>query len=199
MQIVAHRVNTLDKLWVVPKEHGIEFDVREGPNKRVVVTHDPWTPGIDFSDFLEECEACPHAFYIVNIKCEGIEDRVLAGLSYHNISSFFLLDCSFPSIVRLSQGGEKRIAVRLSEFESIETVLNMDEKVEWVWIDVFTRLPVSEADCQRLHEAGFKLCLVSPELQGRPSDIPYYKPIISHCIDMVCTKKPRAWRAYAAL
>lgn len=198
MQIVAHRINTLEKLWLVPSQYGIEFDVREGPNEQIVVAHDAWEDGVGFFEFMDHCVANPHAFYIVNIKCEGIESRVLETLRYYGIQNYFLLDCSFPMIVRLSRDMEHRLAVRLSEYESIETVLAMQGQVEWVWIDVFTRIPVSEADCDRLRAAGFKLCLVSPELQGRWSDLVDYRNQIGHCMDMVCTKKPTAWLSVSA-
>lgn len=189
-QIVAHRINTLEQLQATPSEYGIEFDVRES-ERGVVVTHDPWTPGVALHEFLSHCN---HAFYIVNIKCEGIEETVLKLLWSYHIEKFFLLDCSFPMIVRLVRSGEPRVAIRLSEYESIYTVLRMSEWVTWVWIDVFSRVPVTPEDCRILHDAGFKLCLVSPELQGRPGDIADYKRQIGHCMDMVCTKYPTEWR-----
>jgi hypothetical protein len=190
MQIIRHRVNTLEQLAETPSEYGIEFDVREGPSG-VVVTHDPWTPSVDLVTFLKHCR---HAFYIVNIKCERIEQEVLTRLAEAKISNFMLLDCSFPMIVSLVRQGERRIAVRLSEYESIQTVLAMAGMVEWVWVDVFSRLPVTPRDCQQLRAVGFRLCLVSPELQGRPQDISEYQERIAHWMDMVCTKVPTAWR-----
>jgi hypothetical protein len=38
-------------------------------------------------------------------------------------------------IYLLSRQGEKNIALRFSEFESIDTILNMKGKANWVWID----------------------------------------------------------------
>lgn len=189
MIIVAHRVNTLEALERVPAEYGIEFDVREGVDGPCV-THDPWTPSVALDTFLAHCR---HSFYIVNIKCEGIEPRVLEMLKSHSIESFFLLDCSIPMIVRLSRQGERRFAVRLSEYESIETVMSFSRKVNWVWVDVFTRVPVTPSECQRLKDAGFGLCLVSPELQGRPEALVETAAEIGASMDMVCTKMPTAW------
>lgn len=190
MQIIRHRVNTLEQLAETPSQYGIEFDVREGPHG-VVVTHDPWTPGVEFQTFLKHCH---HAFYIVNIKCERIEFEVLARLAEANISNFMLLDCSFPMIVTFIRQKERRIAVRLSEYESIETVLALAGLVQWVWIDVFSRIPVTPSNCEHLKTLGFRLCFVSPELQGRPQDIAEYKQTIGGCMDMVCTKVPMAWQ-----
>jgi hypothetical protein len=190
MQVVRHRVNTIEQLQDTPSHYGIEFDVREGPNG-IVVTHDPWTSSVDFRTFLEHCH---HAFYIVNVKCEGIEPAILEILRSFQIENFFLLDCSFPMIVKLGRLGERRVAVRLSEYESIETVFALANVVQWVWVDVFHRIPVTPEDCQRLRALGFRLCFVSPELQGRPQDIAEYKECIGHWMDMVCTKVPTAWQ-----
>lgn len=180
MIVVAHRVNTPTQLKQVPREYGVEFDVREGPDG-VVVTHDPWTESVPLDIFLDSYN---HAFAIVNIKSEGIEPEVLRMLQSYAICDFFLLDCSFPMLIRLNRRGEHRTAVRLSEYESIETVKSLRGKVNWVWIDTFTKLPVTPEDCQMLHSWGFDLCLVSPELQGYEAD---YSRIFPY-IDMICTK-----------
>ena len=179
-------MNTLSALAATPSHLGIEFDVRESPIGPLV-THDPWTDGVPLGEFLRHCD---HAFYIVNIKCEGIEFEVLDLLKTFDIDNFFLLDCSFPMIVRLARQGERRIAVRVSEYESKDTALSLKGLVEWVWVDVFTKIP---ADCLDLRQAGFKLCFVSPELQGRPQDIWEYKKAVGDQMDMVCTKVPIAW------
>lgn len=194
MQIICHRVNTLEQLAETPPHYGIEFDVREGP-MGIVVTHDPWTPGVDFQTFLTHCH---HAFYIVNIKCERIEFQVLQQLAEAKIATFLLLDCSFPMIVTLARQGERRIAIRLSEYESIQSVISMAGLIDWVWVDVFSRIPVTPDECEQLKALGFRLCFVSPELQGRPQDISEYKQMIGESIDMVCTKVPMAWQTVSS-
>jgi hypothetical protein len=86
----------------------------------------------------------------------------------------------------------------MSEFESIETVLNLSGMVDWVWVDCFTKFPLCEADAVRLKNSGFKLCLVSPELQGRNAEIEI--PTLVSLLkaqnikfDAVCTKRPDLW------
>ncbi len=176
MLLIRHRINNIED--IVPLEYGIEFDIRDG----LIVTHDHRGTGPTLEEFLKHRQG--HAFYIVNIKCEGIEYEVLELLKKYTIERFFLLDCSFPMMVRLSNQGEKRIAVRLSEFESIETVMNMKGRVEWVWVDCFTKLP---SGIDTLQQEGFKVCLVSPELQGRQDDYSHIR------VDAVCTKYPEKW------
>ena len=100
--------------------------------------------------------------------------------------------------MKWSKAGEHRCAVRVSEFESIETALTLSGKVDWVWVDCFTKFPLSDDDAVRLRNAGFKLCLVSPELQGRDAEIEI--PALVSLLreqniesDAVCTKRPDLW------
>ncbi len=65
------------------------------------------------------------------------------------------------------------MAVRFSEDESIETVKKYTDKVDWVWIDTCTRLPLNENNILVLNQ--FKKCLVCPGIWGRPEDISIYK------------------------
>jgi hypothetical protein len=182
--IIRHRVNTIEELHNTPIEYGIEFDIREGQHG-IVVTHDPWTTGVSFDTFIAQYR---HSFCIVNVKSEGIEYEALRILKTNGIEKFFLLDCSFPMIVRLSKCGERRIAVRVSEYESVETAICMNQHVDWIWLDNFEKLP-SVDRCMELKNAGFRICLVSPELQCRNDSALY----LSKYIDAVCTKTPELW------
>ena len=194
MIIVRHRVNTLEELDAVHPSMGIEFDVREAREKGgIVVTHDPWGSGPNLDVFLSKCR---HAFYIVNVKCEGIEYAVLELLQKYRIENFFLLDCSFPMMYKLE---EPRIAVRISEFEDVSTAIRMSQRAEWVWIDVFNHIPVTLHDCARLHELGYRICLVSPELQKQPDRLDEYRAQLGFFVDMVCTKFPERWQGAASL
>jgi hypothetical protein len=88
--------------------------------------------------------------------------------------------------------------VRVSEYESAETAMALAGKVDWVWVDCFTRLALTRAEHDRLRDAGFQLCLVSPELQGREaeSEIPAMKRRIADrglYFDAVCSKQPDLW------
>lgn len=190
---IAHRINTLEGLKEIysqyaPGETGIEFDIRDDA-RSCIVTHDAFTPAIELETFVSALH--PETFLAVNIKSEGIEHHVLALLEKYGLRKFFLLDCSFPVIVKLSRQGESRIAVRYSEFETIETVLRLSGNVGWVWADCFTKFSLSRIVEQQLHDSGFKICLVGPDLQGRPGEIEQYRKILSDeeiAVDAVCTK-----------
>jgi len=89
--------------------------------------------------------------------------------------------------------------VRVSEYEPIDVALALSGRVDWVWVDCFTHFPLSHDQIRVLQGAGLKLCLVSPELQGRPTD-PEVATLRSSLqqaglsADAVCTKRPDAWQ-----
>jgi len=90
--------------------------------------------------------------------------------------------------------------VRVSEFESVATALTLSGQVQWAWIDCFTRFPLSQEDAECLTASGFRLCLVSPELQGRRAqdEIPAMAAqlkALSIAPDAVCTKHPEIWES----
>ncbi|MDP3510961.1 MAG: hypothetical protein Q8T09_23550 [Candidatus Melainabacteria bacterium] len=189
MHFIAHRINQLEQLRQVPALFGCEIDLRDR-GERLILQHDPFKDGEDAEPFFAEYKK--HGTLILNVKSERIEDTVLSLMEKYQIENYFFLDSSLPMIVNLTKRGEKRIALRYSEFETIETVLNFAGLVDWVWIDCFTRLSLSKEDYMLLKDANFKLCLVSPELQGRPEDIAAYKKQMAEAeivMDAICTKQ----------
>jgi hypothetical protein len=198
MNKILHRVNTKDALLKASKEFGIEVDIRTRGN-RLIMHHDPFQDGEDFEKWLEVYE---HGILILNVKEEGLEEKLIAIMQSKGIKDYFFLDQSFPFLVKWAKAGERRCAVRVSEFESIESALTLAGKVDWVWLDCFTHFPLTHKDTQRLKEAGFKLCLVSPELQGRNAEfeIPLLANLLKErniVLEAVCTKYPDVWEKWA--
>lgn len=193
MKIIRHRRNTLEELNETPHEYGVEVDIRSLGHD-LLIQHDPFKPGERFDDWIA---AYRHGILVLNVKEEGLEGRLLDLMARHGISDFFFLDQSFPFLIKTAKTGERRCAVRVSEFESIETALSLSGKVGWVWIDYFTRYPLSREQTDVLRQAGFKLCMVSPELQGYgESELVALKNLFESegmVIDAVCTKKPELW------
>ena len=140
-----------------------------------------------------------HGTLILNVKEEGLEEELTFIMSKYQIEDFFFLDQSFPFLLKTIEKGETRCAVRVSEYEYINTVLNLMGKVQWVWVDCFTAFPLTRNQAEILQKkGGFKLCFVSPELQGRndQKDITNFKKEIEmNGIkgDAVCTKYPDLW------
>lgn len=194
MQIIRHRRNTIEELKDTPEHLGVEIDIRSS-GKDLLLTHDPFAGGTDFDEWLQHFR---HRTLILNVKEEGLEDAVLTRVHEHRIEEFFFLDQSFPFLIRTASRGESRCAVRVSEHESIETALTLAHKVRWVWVDCFTRFPLTHEQADRLHAAGFSLCLVSPELQGRAgrAEISTMRELLARqgiTAEAVCTKTPELW------
>lgn len=163
---IVHRVNTIEDLKKVPPEYGVEVDIRAYKD-RLVLHHDSFQIGEDFEEYLKQYK---HAFIILDIKEIGTEKAAMELCHRYGIHEYFLLDVEFPYLYKSTRGNEKqKIAVRYSEAEPIEQALLLKGKVEWVWIDVNTKLPLDSATVEKLK--GFKTCLVSPECWRRPDDI----------------------------
>ena len=187
MHFIAHRVNTIKDLLNIPVEYGVEVDLRDFGQK-LVLQHDPFKDGECFEEYLKHYN---HGTMILNIKSEGIEIEVLKLIKKYNVKSYFFLDCSFPMINFLSSKGEKNIALRFSEFEGMDTIRFMSQKVNWIWIDCFSKLPVVPENYKTLKILNYKLCLVSPELQNQDLKLELYKNYLKKeniVLDVICAK-----------
>ncbi|MBS3169504.1 hypothetical protein J4210_03390 [Candidatus Woesearchaeota archaeon] len=202
MLIIKHRVNTIEDLKSTLVEYGVEIDIRPEGNK-LILHHDPFTPGEDFEEWLKHYK---HAFLILNIKSEGIEKRVIELMEKYQIQAYFLLDVAPPFLTKLAKQNIAGLSTRLSPFESVKTCLEYARafpgQFTWVFVDVMTKtegktkLPLNGKMSQQLKEAGYKICLVSPELLNRENQIAAYKKKLGAkgiTIDAVLTKKPELW------
>lgn len=191
---IRHRVNTIAELRQVPANCGVEIDIRT-IGEDVILCHDPFSNGERLDVWLESYR---HGLIIINVKEDGLESRIKELFARYGISDYFFLDQSLPSIVRMMREDEHKMAVRLSEYEAIESVMRFEGKIDWVWIDSFYSFNLKAEDYLRLKAAGFKVCLVSPELQ------PATTQSIEEFVDMlkinsihpdaVCTKEVAKWR-----
>ena len=168
MYLIVHRVNHIEKLRSIDHSFGIELDIRaEGSG--LILNHAPFKGGERFVDYLAEYE---HGLMVLNIKEAGIENEVLRLVREKGVEEYFLLDVEFPYIYQSSRKGERAIAMRYSEDECIETVLKYAGKLDWVWIDTNTQLPLNEEIVEKLKP--FNTCIVCPDRWGRPQDVLSY-------------------------
>ena len=189
MEFIAHRINKKEELKNLSRKYGVEIDLRDNVDGTIYINHDPFVLGENFENYLKEYN---HGTMILNIKSERIELRILELLKKYNIKNDFFLDSSFPMIKLLSDKGEKNIALRYSEYEGLDTLEKMQGKVNWVWVDCFTMLPINNEIYRKIKDMGYKLCLVSPELQNQPEKLEIYKKqLIEENItfDAICTKE----------
>ena len=168
MEIIIHRVNKIKDLKKIPKNFGVEIDIRTSGSK-LILNHDPFIRGDLFESYLEHYN---HKTLVLNLKEAGIEKNILNLVKKYSIKSYFLLDVEMPYMYSATKKGEKNIAVRYSEYEDILLAKYFVKKLNWVWIDTATKLPVNKANVKILSK--FKSCLVCPERWGRASDIKKY-------------------------
>tara|TARA_Y100000768_G_C23956895_1_gene673293 strand:- start:770 stop:1357 length:588 start_codon:yes stop_codon:yes gene_type:complete len=191
---IIHRVNEISQIKKIPYKYGLEIDIRSYKNQ-LILHHDPFKKGTSFNKWLKYYK---HNFLILNVKEEGLENEILKMMKINKIKKFFFLDQSIPFLVKTMKTGEKRCAVRLSEYENILSVIKFKNKIKWVWVDCFTKLPLNFKEYKLLKNNNFKLCLVSPELQGVKDikKINNFKKKINFLkmkFDAVCTKHPEIW------
>jgi len=198
MHIYQHRVNTIEQLKSTPTKLGVEIDIRSH-GELLVLSHDPFMRDlVIFEDWLADYR---HNGIILNVKEEGLEERILRLLNSHSIDDFFFLDQSFPFLVRTLKQEEFRCAVRVSDFESVETARNLIPKPNWVWIDSFEGDWKHLAEIGELVSLGYKTCFVSPELQGRNLESEFNQILnllntVGFEFDAVCTKMPEVWQVW---
>ena len=104
MILIKHRVNTIKELVRINPKYGVEIDVRSDQNK-LLLNHDPFKKGVDFDSFLKNFK---HNFLIVNVKEEGIENKILNKLNKNKIRNFFLLDVTIPQLTKILKSKKEK-------------------------------------------------------------------------------------------
>ena len=186
MEYIAHRINTLAELQTLPREYGVELDLRDNLDGRIYIQHEPFLPGEDFEEYLRHYY---HGTMILNIKSERIEIKTLELLKTYGVKKYFFLDSSFPMIKLLSDQGEHNVALRFSELEGLDTIKAMQGRAKWIWVDCFTKMPLTSDIADKFHGWGYKICIVSPELEGQEEKLEEYRDYLREIkTDAVCTK-----------
>jgi hypothetical protein len=123
-----------------------------------------------------------------------MEQRLMQLMDKYNVSDYFFLDLSLPFLIKTVKSGCKKVAVRFSEYEPIEFVSKFEGLAEWVWVDCFSS-NILDSNNYNYLKKHFKICIVSPELQGHPIEwISDFKNQFTNFeIDAVCTKEPSLW------
>ena len=192
MEIIAHRINTVEALKKLPKDVGFEVDLRgcSTPDK-VYCQHEPYSVGESFEKLLNVyANQQRKGTIILDIKDERIEKYCQYLLKLYGVKNYFFLDCSFPMIYSLTSNGEPNVAIRYSQYEGVETAVRMAEKAKWIWVDTFTTNPLDKNTYELLKKLNYKICFVSPELQGQPEKKEKYLKELEEegiTLDAICT------------
>jgi hypothetical protein len=190
MLIIKHRVNSVKELNEISTEFGIEIDLRANHNK-IFLSHDAFAEGVELKNWLKYFN---HKFLICNVKEDGLEERILESLEFFGIKEYFFLDQPIPTLIK-SISRDYIVASRVSEYETIESAILQNSN--WLWIDSFTGNWDHLIPCIfQAKKLGKRVCLVSPELQGRfdrDETMEIKQIILESGIDAVCTKFPELW------
>ena len=193
MILINHRVNSINKLLKTSVEFGVEVDLRS-ENKKIYLHHDPFKKGEFFERWIKYYK---HKILILNVKEEGLEEKIIKVLKKNKIKNFFFHDQTFSTL--LKNMSKTRVSVRYSEYEDLKEKNYLFRKIKWLWLDNFNQIKLSKRFYNYLKNKKVKICMVSPELikKKRQSEI---KRLINNLkknkfdLDAVCTKKPKLWR-----
>ena len=161
----------------------VETDIRD-LNGEIVISHDPCVGDKykRFSEFVDESSRIA-----INVKSDGLAERLQEYAVPIRASKSFIFDCSFPELLRYKRAGIPH-AIRMSEYER-----ELAWVPDYIWLDCF------ESDWW-LEETSIlevmketPTIVVSPELHGR-KQIEVWQRVIqlrSEGLDLsVCTDLP---------
>lgn len=173
VEIIAHRgywlksseKNTLPAFKrAFSLNFGIETDIRDYRGT-LVISHDIADGhSIKAETMFALYKSCGQSGTLaLNIKADGLQDKLKDLLKKYDISKYFLFDMSFPEQLRYSIA-KFCVFARQSEYESVPLLYR---PAQGVWLDEFSRSWIN-SKIIRAHLKNKKtVCLVSPELHER--------------------------------
>lgn len=200
---------------------GTETDVRDAGGQ-LVISHDPPDRDAEPLPFARFCtlykehggsngDGAAGLPLALNIKADGLQNRLADALAEHDIQNGFVFDMSVPDALgylrrRGSDGGNNggpRVFTRRSEYEPVAAFY---EEADGVWLDGFFGEWVGADDIAEPLALGKQVCLVSPELHGRAHQ-PFWErladwKLCQHAAGrarpepMLCTDYPQQARAF---
>jgi len=202
MHIITHR-----GFWFTPEERntrtaferafaagfGAEVDVRDREGE-LVVSHDPPVNGAPpLTEVLALHAAAGRPGELaINVKADGLCELLRAAMAATPRWTAF--DMSVPDALQYRRAGAPYLA-RQSEHEPEPPLY---ERAVGVWLDCFDGEWFSEALVAGHVEAGKRVCIVSPELHGRPHEAAWARwaawEISAHPGVALCTDHPVAAR-----
>jgi len=203
---IQHRVNTVAGLKNLNLSYGAEIDIRSNASIRgeMHLSHDPGQVGENFDLWLEQYKTrAITGPLILNTKEDGLETWLSDAMTRAGIKDWFFLDTAFPTLIKKTLiEGSRSYALRMSRYEELKADHPLWGKVDWVWVDCFDGEPI-DAEPLSLLKGVFKICLVSPELQGvsteqLPSAIQKFEKLLPFA-DAICTKVPHMWQKIHSL
>ena len=201
MELLAHR-----GFWCGPDEknsvlairrafehgYGIETDIRD-QGGRLVISHNM---AVDACADLEEIfdlytRMNMTSILALNVKADGIQTPLRQALEKYQVKNYFVFDMSIPEQVVYRNEN----FVFFARQSDIEPHCVQYEDASGVWLDGFFDDSWITPDIIRRHlEQGKKVCIVSPELHGKPHE-PMWQMILESGLNqaegiVLCTDLP---------
>ena len=151
MIIIKHRVNTSKELKKLSHNFGVEIDLRSN-NQNIYLHHDPFKNGELFSKWIKNYK---HKLIVLNVKEEGLEEKIIKILKKNKIKNFFFHDQTFSSMLKNMY--KTKVSARYSEYEELKKPYKLFNRIKWLWIDNFTELKIEKKFYQFLKK---KICQV---------------------------------------
>ncbi|WP_312141445.1 hypothetical protein [Pantoea septica] len=175
---------------------GTETDIRDFKG-HLVISHDvPNEHAMTLDEFFEiynsyenKYDAMPLA---LNVKADGLQEKLLLALSKHNIKNYFVFDMSVPDTIGY-RNENINYFVRYSEFESLNALY---DNAQGVWLDGFEKDLAEESLIEKFLNDNKIVCLVSSELHKRShADLwsslkKYNKSVLESNKLILCTDLP---------
>ena len=144
---------------------GTETDVRDCAGK-LVISHDmPQGGEMTLENFLDMLAKRPLPLAL-NVKADGMAKKIIEILKRYQPIDAFVFDMSVPDLLQQLKEGMPAFT-RTSEYEREPSCY---EQAAGVWLDAFHSIWYDFDAIKRILDDGKRVCLVSPELHGRPSE-----------------------------
>lgn len=163
-----HQKNTMEALTLALKEgYGLETDVRD-LNGELVISHDmPQTGAIPFEELLTHYKQNNFSSTLaINIKSDGLQQKLLELLTKHSIEKYFVFDMSIPDTLGYLKNGAKTYCRR----SDIENHPELTRITQGVWLDELKSEWINEHVILTESKTTQSVCIVSAELHGRAFD-----------------------------
>lgn len=172
---------------------GLETDIRDCAGQ-LVISHDmPIGRELTFERLLRlfKNRSLPLA---LNIKADGLTAHITEALRTYQVADWFVFDMSVPDMRSYLDAGAPVFA-RMSEVEREPPWVS---EVVGIWFDNFSGNGFDLNQIRRYLGEGKRVCIVSPELHGRPHKILWRA--IESLADrdglMLCTDYPEQAREF---
>ena len=210
MQIISHRgywkINSeKNKIKAFERSFnlgfGIETDIRDF-NGELVISHDIPISSLEeliyVDDFFKLYKLIGNNLTLaLNIKSDGLQEKLENLINKYNISNYFVFDMSTPDTLKYMNMGINFFS-RQSEFEVTPSLYN---QCSGILLDEFVNHWITPDILENHLKKNKLVCIVSPELHGRSNlkEWEQYKNFITNQFSdnlILCTDKPEEAKKY---